>query len=72
MGMETTASSESGKKWSRPDSPVLPHPQPIPKEPTPPPQVIHYPPTAQPTNFVLNAANLLGNGVAGAIPALGV
>ncbi|XP_076268944.1 uncharacterized protein LOC143201646 isoform X4 [Rhynchophorus ferrugineus] len=41
MGMETTASCEGGKKWSRPDSPVLPHPpQAPPKEPSPPPQQI--------------------------------
>ncbi|XP_050297295.1 uncharacterized protein LOC126736793 isoform X3 [Anthonomus grandis grandis] len=41
MAIEATASAESGKKWSRPDSPVLPHPQPVPpKEPTPPPQQI--------------------------------
>ncbi|XP_030745093.1 titin isoform X2 [Sitophilus oryzae] len=40
LGMETTASCEGGKKWSRPDSPVLSHPPAVvPKEPSPSPQI---------------------------------
>ncbi|XP_063932946.1 titin isoform X3 [Zophobas morio] len=42
LGMETTASCEGGKKWSRPESPVLPtSPPPPPAEPVPPPQEIY-------------------------------
>lgn len=38
LGMEMTASCEGGKKWSRPESPVLPT-LPTPAEPVSPPQV---------------------------------
>ncbi|CAG9764085.1 unnamed protein product [Ceutorhynchus assimilis] len=56
MGMETTASSESGKKWSRPDSPVLPHPQTAPpKEPSPPPQQIFLEGALPPQSQILVA-----------------
>jgi hypothetical protein len=41
LGMEMTASCEGGKKWSRPDSPVLPTSPPPPVEPVPPPQEIY-------------------------------
>ncbi|KAL1488046.1 hypothetical protein ABEB36_015416 [Hypothenemus hampei] len=53
MGMETTECSESGKKWSRPESPVLPHPQP--KEPSPPPQQIFLDTALPPQSQILVA-----------------
>ncbi|KAJ8967401.1 hypothetical protein NQ314_002908 [Rhamnusium bicolor] len=40
LGMEMTASCEGGKKWSRPDSPVLPSASPPSQEPVEPPQEI--------------------------------
>lgn len=40
VGMEMTASCEGGKKWSRPDSPVIPSPPPtIPEEVVPPHEI---------------------------------
>ncbi|KAJ8972343.1 hypothetical protein NQ317_008753 [Molorchus minor] len=41
LGMETTASCEGGKRWSRPDSPVLPTTPPQASEPIEPPQEIY-------------------------------
>ncbi|XP_066143826.1 uro-adherence factor A-like isoform X2 [Euwallacea fornicatus] len=55
LGMVTTASAESGKKWSRPDSPVLPHMQQTPKEPSPPPQQIFLDTPLPPQSQILVA-----------------
>ncbi|XP_066255452.1 calponin homology domain-containing protein DDB_G0272472 isoform X2 [Euwallacea similis] len=55
LGMVTTASAESGKKWSRPDSPVLPHMQQTLKEPSPPPQQIFLDTPLPPQSQILVA-----------------
>ncbi|CAG9813807.1 unnamed protein product [Phaedon cochleariae] len=52
LGMETTASCEGGKKWSRPDSPVLPaHPQSA--DPIEPPQEIFLEGSLPPQSHLL-------------------
>ncbi|KAJ8934957.1 hypothetical protein NQ318_007196 [Aromia moschata] len=55
LGMEMTASCEGGKKWSRPDSPVLPASAPPAPEPTEPPQEIFLEGALPPLSHLLVA-----------------